>query len=113
MSFKNADPQEYLRALDGLDFPASLPAIVRRARDTGGLDTEVMFVLERMPERTYASLDDIGEEIRRVYDEVGGLPDGGPAAPSGVTGEAKGLTERVADPRGFDSPPSKPSGGLA
>lgn len=113
MSFKNADPQEYLRALEGLEFPASQPAIVRRARDTGGLDTEVMYVLERMPERTYASLEDIGEEIERVYDDVGGLPDGGPAAPSELSDGDKGLVQHVADPRGFDAPPSPPSGGLA
>ncbi|HEY7268845.1 MAG TPA: DUF2795 domain-containing protein [Dehalococcoidia bacterium] len=80
-SLRNAEPQEFTEALQGVDFPASKPVIVRTAMDKGGIDREVPHVLQQIEERTYDSLADLQAEIERVYSFGGGLPLGKPAAP--------------------------------
>lgn len=99
MEIKNAEIEEYIKGLAGLDYPTSRSAIINRARDTGGLDAEVDHVLTQLPDRTYDSLDDIGAEIRRIYAEGSTLEGAGPAAPSGLANREKDLVKDMADPR--------------
>lgn len=96
---RNADRSEYLEAFEGLDFPTSKPAIVRKAADTGGLDNEVLFVLENLEDRTYQSPDDILADVERVYAATDGLAGGVPAAPSEAGPRLKRVIEQNADPR--------------
>lgn len=79
---RNASRADYLHAVKGVDFPAPKDRLVRAAKDTGGLDTEVLHIFENLPERTYDSSDDLRAEIERVYRDVGGLEGAGPAAPA-------------------------------
>lgn len=69
-----ATRNDYEIALDGLEFPASLPAIVRTAADRGGIDREVLEVLGRLPDRRYESLEDLLEAVRESYRETGYEP---------------------------------------
>jgi hypothetical protein len=94
---RNADRGEYERGLDGLEYPASLDAIVRTARDKGGLDGEVIHVLERLPARTYESEAEVLAEVEQAYAAGLGLEGAGPAAPA--EREVKDTATRKADPR--------------
>lgn len=96
---RHAEPEEFRKALYGLDFPASRAAIHRKAQDKGGLDTEVLFILERLPDREYESLDDVLTELPDVYAAEGGLAGAGPAAPTAASREDKRVIEKMADPR--------------
>lgn len=99
MAERHAEADEFQKALAGLDYPASQDAILQKARDKGGLDTEVIYVFEHLPVRTYESFDDIAAEIPGVYAAQGGLAGAGPAAPSVADNEDKRLIEKMADPR--------------
>lgn len=100
---RNADPDEYMKALHGMDWPASRAGIVRKAQDTGGIDTEVIHVLALVPDRTYETPDDLTAAVEAVYEQEGGLAGGGPAAPSEFTAPEKDLIKTMADPRKDDS----------
>jgi hypothetical protein len=50
--------------------------------DKGGIDREVPHVLDQLPDRPYESLEDVAEEVERVYARGGGLPIPPPAAPA-------------------------------
>lgn len=100
---RNADPDEYMKALLGMDWPASKAGIVRKAQDTGGIDTEVIHVLGLVPDRTYETPEDLAAAVEAVYQRDGGLGDGGPAAPSEFTTPEKDLIKTMADPRKDDS----------
>lgn len=76
----NASPADYIYAVKGVDFPAPKDRLVRAARDTGGLDAEVLHVFENLPDRTYDSASDLRAEVARVYRDGGGLEGAGPAA---------------------------------
>jgi hypothetical protein len=78
---RNAEPGEFREALEGIDFPISKDAIVRLARDKGGIDREVPHVLAQIRDKTYESMSDVEAEIERVYGSAGGLPVGKDAAP--------------------------------
>jgi hypothetical protein len=58
---------EYDRALDGVDFPASKFEILERARDKGGLDNEVIAMLESLPADEYETLEALTAAIREMY----------------------------------------------
>lgn len=76
-----ATREDYERALAGLHYPVSKPAVVRKARDHGGIDTEVAETLERLPDVTFDSFTDLIEAIRALYLDA---PDDGedePVAP--------------------------------
>jgi len=77
----NAEAEEFIRALEGVDFPAPKDEIVRKSRDKGGIDWEVPAALEQIADRTYESQDDLLTELHRIY-ETGFVPirGGGPAA---------------------------------
>lgn len=79
---RNASPAEYDRAFSGLDFPAPRDAIVRAASDKGGLDNEVLFVLEQLPQGSYETRHELDSAVNDVYARTGGLAGGDPAAPA-------------------------------
>src|ERR1700674_5687004 len=58
---------EYDRALEGVDFPASKFEILERARDKGGLDHEVIAMLERLPADEYATIAALTVAVREMY----------------------------------------------
>jgi hypothetical protein len=62
-----AQKDDWERALEGLEFPASLVYIIRTARDRGGIDREVHAILERLPEQEYDTYDDLIAGVRAVY----------------------------------------------
>lgn len=76
----NADRAEYIQALYGVEFPASRDRIVQAARDKGGLDTEVMYILEHLPRDSYDSMPQLEGDILRAYQATGGMGDAGVAA---------------------------------
>ena len=102
----NVEPKDYLHALHGVTFPASRSQIVGAAKDTGGLNGSVMLVLEQLPERMYATAEDLAKEIRRTYAPASGSGDVQPAAPSAISNPDKELIGAMADPRGGDFGPS-------
>jgi hypothetical protein len=67
----SAEHGEYDRALEGLDFPASKFAILERARGKGGLDHEVIAMLERLPKDEYETLAELTAAVRAIYIEDG------------------------------------------
>ena len=77
---RNADQAEFERALSGVEFPASRDGIVRAAADKGGLDNEVLFILENIADRTYETISAVQAAIEDVYARTGGLDGGTPAA---------------------------------
>lgn len=101
---KNAEVEEFLKGMAGLDFPTSRSGIINRVRDQGGLDGEVISVAHQLEDRTYESMDDVGAAIRRIYAEGRGVLEGaGPAAPSGLGAREKELVKDMADPRRGES----------
>jgi hypothetical protein len=91
---------EFKKALSGLDYPASKAAIINKARDKGGLDAEVSFVLEHIHDHAYGSFDEIAAEIRQAYERAGGLADAGPAARPAASRDDRRTIEKKAGPRG-------------
>lgn len=90
---------EYLRAMEGLDYPTSRSAIKNRAADTGGLDTEVLHVLDQLPDRSYESREDLLEQISEIYRAGSTFVGAAPAAPSPLDDREKNLVREMADPR--------------
>ncbi len=83
-----ATREDYERALAGLQYPVSKPAVIRKARDHGGIDTEVAKTLERLPDISFDSFSQLVEAIRALYDqdsedssEDSGGSEGQPVAP--------------------------------
>jgi hypothetical protein len=62
--------EDYERALAGLQYPVSKPAVIRNARDHGGIDTEVADTLERLPEVSFDSFTELLDAIRVLYNEL-------------------------------------------
>jgi hypothetical protein len=58
---------EYDRALEGVDFPASTFEILERARDKGGLDLEVIEMLQRLTQNEYETLEALTAAVREMY----------------------------------------------
>ena len=105
----NPDAKDFLHALHGVTFPASRSELVGAAKDTGGLNGDVILALEQLPERTYATADDLTEEIGRIYAAMGvaAVP---PAAASAISDANKRIVSAMADPRRDDgSSPEAPS----
>ena len=99
MQHRNADPKDYIKAFDGIDFPASRAGIIRAAQDKGGLNGGVDYVLQQIEDRTYESVDDVAAEVNRILAAGGGLDGGTPAAASEITTPEKDLIQTMADPR--------------
>jgi hypothetical protein len=70
-----AEPQDWERVLERLVFPISLPALIRYARDVGGVDEEVHEVLSRLRQESYDSRDQLVQEVRNIYLADGIPPD--------------------------------------
>jgi len=62
-----AEPQDWEKVLERLEFPISLPALIRYARDVGGVDLEVHEVLSRLRRESYDSREQLVDEIRGLY----------------------------------------------
>lgn len=103
MAHRHAEPREFGEALEGLDFPASQAAIIRKAQDKGGLDAEVLYILGQLPDRTYESMSDVESAIEAIYAEAPPLAGGGPAAPSRESTREKENIEARADTRQPDA----------
>ncbi len=96
----NADPDEFMRALHGLEFPASRAQILNSAKDKGGLDTEVLYIFGQLEDRTYETTDELRAAVAQAYEtHHGGLAGAGPAAPSPLSDADKDLVRTMADPR--------------
>ena len=96
----NADADEFMRALHGLDFPASRDQILNEAKDKGGLDREVLYIFGQLPDRTYETAAALRGAVLDAYAaHHGGLAGAGPAAPSALSDEDKDLIRTMADPR--------------
>jgi hypothetical protein len=70
----HASKQDFEAAFKGFHYPMSKAAILNMGRDKGGIDREVARVLVRIPERKYATADEIKAAIREVYRAMG-VPD--------------------------------------
>jgi hypothetical protein len=66
-----AQPDDWERALRGVDFPASKVAIVRDVHENGGIDREVLTMLDRLPRDEYESLEELQAEVRALYTDAG------------------------------------------
>jgi hypothetical protein len=69
-----ASREDYDRAFQGLEFPASRPAILRTAADRGGLDTEVLEVLGELPDTQFPDLESLKGAVREMYWARGSEP---------------------------------------
>jgi hypothetical protein len=108
-----ADQKDFLHALHGVDFPASRIQIVNAAKDTGGLNGEVVSLLEHIPERTYATAQDLTDEVLRTFEATNPGSAGEPAAASEISDADMGLISTMADPRrGEFGPGESESGGI-
>ena len=67
----HAEPGEYEGVLEALEFPASKPAILQKAGDRGGLDSEVLSTLRLLPDRAYPNAADLRSAVRTIYLERG------------------------------------------
>jgi hypothetical protein len=66
-----AEPADYERAFEGLDFPVAKTAVLRHAHDHGGIDTEVIDTLGRLRQDEYETLDELRADLRALYIEAG------------------------------------------
>ena len=71
----SAEPQDWERTLTGLHFPLSLVEFMKRAREVGGVDSEVHGVIGRLQRDAYDSLDELTQEIREIYIADGVAPE--------------------------------------
>ncbi len=58
----DVNPIQVQKSLSGIDYPASKDELVSRARDSGASD-EVRQTLDRLPDKTYNSPNDVSEAI--------------------------------------------------
>lgn len=69
-----AQPDDWERALRGVDFPGSKVAIVRDVRENGGIDSEVLKLLDRLPKKEYETLEEMLADVRALYIADGVAP---------------------------------------
>jgi len=67
----HAAKQDYQRAFAGFHYPISRDAVIRGARDKGGVDREVAAVVGRLPRSRFQSLEELQESVREVYLALG------------------------------------------
>ena len=70
-----AEPQDWERVLERIEFPISLPALITYARDVGGVDLEVHEVIGRLTRDSYDSLEQLVQDVRDIYLADGIPPD--------------------------------------
>jgi hypothetical protein len=66
-----AESADWERALEGVDFPAAKIAIMREVHDHGGLDREVLTILEGLPKDEYDTREELAADARAVYEAEG------------------------------------------
>jgi hypothetical protein len=66
---------DFRDAFAGIAFPTSKSGVLNKCRDCGGIDREVFAILLQLPNRPFASLDDLQEAVRAIYLAVGVAPD--------------------------------------
>jgi Protein of unknown function (DUF2795) len=71
----SAEPKDWEEVLELLRFPASLSEIMKRARDIGGIDSEVHETIGRLPRDSYDTREEIVQDIRELYLADGIAPD--------------------------------------
>jgi len=69
-----AQPDDWERALRGVDFPGAKVAIIREVHENGGIDREVIAMLNRLPKDGYDTLDEMLADVRALYIEDGVAP---------------------------------------
>ena len=67
----HARKQDYQRAFAGFHFPISRDAVIRGARDKGGVDREVAAIIGRLASSRFRSLDELHQGVREVYLSLG------------------------------------------
>ncbi len=83
--------------LEGVDLPARKRELVHYARaQTARL--ELLRLLERLPEREYRSLDEVGEALEPVQPPRHQAPQRTPRAESGVPPGGEAYTDASAEP---------------
>ena len=71
----NATKRDYEIAFVGLDFPTSKSAVINRARDNGGIESEVYAILSQLPNQSVESMEDLKQAVRAIYIAGGAAPD--------------------------------------
>ena len=71
----HAKKADYREAFEGLAFPVSKVGVVTKSRMRGGLDREVFAVVAALPNRRFASLEDLEGAVRQVYLARGAAPE--------------------------------------
>jgi len=62
----HATKADYELAFKGFHYPISRAAILNMGRDKGGLDREVAIILKQLPDRKYATVDEVKDAVRSV-----------------------------------------------
>ena len=70
----HATKADYRKAFAGFEYPVSKDAVVRQARDRGGLDREVNRILIQLPLSKYRSEDELQDAVRQLY-RLYGVPE--------------------------------------
>jgi hypothetical protein len=91
--------KDFIHALRAVDFPAPRDRILSAAKDTGGLNEQVLLILEQIPNRTYESSSDLADEIERAEPPMTVDGDVQSADESGIAGATKDLIAEAADPK--------------
>jgi Protein of unknown function (DUF2795) len=91
------DAKDFLHAFHGLDFPASRSQIVGAAKDKGGLNGDVLLILEQIPERMYSTMEDLTAEIQRVYEPTSTAGEIQSASATAVSEANQELQGEIAD----------------
>lgn len=62
-----AEPADYERALNGVDFPLSKPGLMRDVRENGGIDREVLEMIERLPADEWDDRESLIHDLHAAY----------------------------------------------
>ena len=70
----HATKADYRKAFAGFEYPMSKDAVIRQARDKGGLDREVNRILIQLPLSKYRSAEELQDAVRQLY-RLYGVPE--------------------------------------
>jgi hypothetical protein len=97
MAMELAFQEQFLQALNDVDFPAPRERILRAARDAEGLDEHVLQILEQLPDRTYEGSSDLADEIERFEPPTSIDGEVQSADEAGVVGATRDIIADAAD----------------
>jgi Protein of unknown function (DUF2795) len=66
-----AQPDDWERALRGVDFPISKLGLTRDVRENGGIDHEVLDMIAKLPNDGWDSQEELVADIRAQYVDDG------------------------------------------